>query len=85
MDNFLKKQFYVWVYTKLKEEPNKFGVDGCNALFMQKYLEEHYNVYLPIGALRAISTVSRVKSEVLLQNPQWDNRVKDAPKSKKRD
>lgn len=83
MDKFFKKQLYVWTYSKLKNCPEKFGVDGCNALFMKTYLKEHYNVDLPISAMKTISTVSRIKSEVLLQNPQWDKREKDQPKRKK--
>lgn len=83
MDNFFKNQLYRWAYDKLKEEPKKFGADGCNSLYMQVYLKEFHNTILPISTLKTISTLSRIKSEILLQNPQWDTRVKDRPKKKK--
>jgi hypothetical protein len=50
---------------------------------MQTYLEENYNVILPISAMKAISSVSRIKSKVLLKNPQYDKREKDKPKKRK--
>lgn len=83
MDNFFKKQLYVWTYEKIKSNPKKFGGDECNSLLMQTYIYENYNIYLPQSALKAISTVSRIKSNLLLNNPRFDNRVKNKPKSKK--
>ena len=83
MDNFLKKQLYVWTYEKIKSNPNRFGADGCNALFMKTYLYENYGVDLPISAMKTISTVSRIKSDLLLKNPQYDKRIKDKPKKKR--
>lgn len=83
MDKFFKNQLYVWTYDKLKANPKSFGVDGCNALFMKTYLYENYGVDLPIIAMKTISTVSRIKSEVLLKNPQWDKREKDKPRPRK--
>jgi len=83
MDKYLKNQLYRWTYDKLKNNPDKFGVDGCNALYMKTYLFEFYGIDLPISAMKAISTVSRIKSNVLLKNPQFDKRVKDRPKKKK--
>ena len=84
MDNFLKNQLYKWTYNKLKKAPEKFGADGCNALYMQTYLSEFYNVDLPISAMKVISTVSRIKSDLLLKNPQWDKREKDKPRPRKK-
>jgi len=83
MDNFFKNQLYKWAYDKLKEEPEKFGADGCNSLYMQVYLKEFHNTVLSISTLKTISTLSRIKSEILLQNPDLDTRVKDRPKKKK--
>jgi hypothetical protein len=83
MDNFFNTQLYKWTFEKLVTNPNKFGSDDCNALYMQTYLEENYNVILPISAMKAISSVSRIKSKVLLKNPQYDKREKDKPKKRK--
>jgi len=84
MDNFFKNQLYKWTYNKLKTDPKRFGADGCNALYMQTYLSEFYNVDLPISAMKVISSVSRIKSDVLLKNPQWDKREKDRPRPRKK-
>ena len=84
MDNFLKNQLYRWTYEKIKSNPKKFGADECNSLFMQTYLMEHYGINLPQSALKVISTVSRIKSDLLLKNPQFDFRVKHKPKSRKK-
>ncbi len=82
MDNFLKNQLYRWTYEKIKSNPKKFGGDSCNALLMQKYIQEVYNIFLPLEAFVTITTVSRIKSDLLLENPHFDFRVKH--KSKKR-
>lgn len=84
MDNFLKKQLYVWTYEKIKSNPNKFGADGCNALIMKTYFKEIYGVDLPQSAFSTISTVSRIKSDLLLKNPQYDKREKHRPKKRKK-
>jgi hypothetical protein len=84
MDNFFKKQLYVWTYEKIKSNPNKFGADGCNALLMKTYFKEVHGVDLPESAFSTISTVSRIKSDLLLKNPQYDKRVKDRPKKRKK-
>lgn len=78
-----KKQISKWVLIKLIENPNKFGKDGANSEFMRAYLLEVCGVDLSLGTLKAISTVSRVKSDVLLEHPEYDKREKDAPKKKK--
>lgn len=83
MDNFFKNQLYRWTYDKLKEKPEVFGSDGCNALYMHTYLKEYFNIKVPIHAIKVITTISRIKSRILLENPQWDSRVKDRPKKKK--
>ena len=82
MDKFFKNQLYRWAYNKLKKDPKRFGTDGCNALFMQTYLFEIYNIFVPISALKATSSISRIKSDILLENPQWDKRDKDKSKMK---
>lgn len=84
MDKFFRNQLSKWIFTKLKGNPNKFGADDCNALFMQTYLAETYGVSLPLSAMKAISTVSRTKSELLVENPQYDKRVKHKSKKKKK-
>lgn len=83
MDNFLKNQLYRWTYDKLKENPQKFGTDGCNARYMQEYLREVHGVEVSIFAMKAISTISRIKSDLLLKNPELDFRVKDCSKKRK--
>lgn len=83
MDKFTHKKINDWIYSKLEENPNKFGADDCNALFIHSYVYEHYGIYLPIPLCKAISTVSRKKSKILLDNPQWDYRKRDRPKKRK--
>lgn len=83
MDNFFKNQLYRWTYDKIKSDPKKFGGDECNAILMQTYLKEFYDTSLPVVALKTISTVSRIKSDLLLENPNFDNRVKHKPKKRK--
>ncbi|MDC0932697.1 hypothetical protein OAR97_02510 [Arcobacteraceae bacterium] len=84
MDKYFKKQLYKWTYDKLKNNPEKFGADGCNALYMKTYLFESYGIDVSISAMKTISTISRIKSYVLLKNPQFDKRVKDRPKKRKK-
>lgn len=83
MDKFTHKKINDWIYSKLEKNPMNFGQDDCNALFMRTYILEHYNIDLPISAYKAISTVSRKKSQILLDNPQWDYRERDKPKKRK--
>lgn len=84
MDKFTHQQIDKWIKDKLEKDSNKFGSDDCNSLFMQTYTYEHYGVSLPISLYKAISTVSRKKSKILLDNPQWDKRVRDKPKKRKK-
>ena len=83
MDKFFKNHLYRWTYDKLKKDPKRFGSDGANSLFMQTYLKEVIGIFVPISAIKTITSISRIKSEVLLDNPQYDSRVKDKPKKQK--
>lgn len=86
MDNFLRKQLYVWVYNKIKSNPKKFGGDFSNSLIMYEYLKEFYNDFtineLEPELMSVLSTISRIKNKLLEKNPHFDFRVKY--KAKKR-
>lgn len=84
MDNFFRNQLYRWTYDSIKSNPKKFGGDRCNPLLMQKYIQEAYNIYLPLEAYITITTVSRIKSDLLLKNPHFDFRVKHKPKKREK-
>lgn len=87
MDNFLKKQLYVWVYDKIKSNPKKFGGDFSNSLIMYEYLTEFYQGQtieeLEPQLMSVLSTVSRIKNKLLEKNPHFDFRTKY--RAKKRD
>jgi len=86
MDNFLKKQLYVWVYDKIKSNPKKFGGDFSNALIMYGYLKEFYIDFgvaeLEPQLMSILSTISRIKNKLLVKNPHFDFRTKYKPKTK---
>ena len=86
MDNFFRKQLYVWVYDKIKSNPKKFGGDFSNSLIMYEYLIEFYaneNIsQLEPQLMSILSTVSRIKNKLLKKNPHFDFRTKYKPKSK---
>ncbi len=86
MDNFLKKQLYVWVYDKIKSNPKKFGGDFSNSLIMYEYLTEFYQGHtieeLEPQLMSVLSTVSRIKNKLLEKNPHFDFRIKYKPKKK---
>jgi len=85
MDKYLKKQLYVWVYDKLKANPKVFGGDFSNSLIMYEYLIDFYQdrmvSELKPEQMSILSTVSRIKNKLLLQNPQFDNRTKYVAKT----
>jgi len=86
MDKFLKKQLYVWVYDKIKDNPKKFGGDFSNSLIMYEYLKEFYSnervEHLEPQLMSVLSTISRIKNKLLEDNPQFDCRTKQLPKRK---
>lgn len=86
MDKFFKKQLYVWTYEKIKSNPQKFGGDNSNALIMHEYANEfHPNSYvmqLEPRFYSVLSTVSRIKNQLLEDNPQFDCRAKYKQKKK---
>jgi len=85
MDRFLRKQFYVWAYEKIKANPKVYGGDKSNPLIMKAYIQEFHNgekaEQLEAIVYSMLSTVSRVKNKILEENPQFDFREKH--KSKK--
>lgn len=87
MDNFFRKQLYVWVYDKIKSNPKKFGGDFSNSLIMYEYLIEFYadeNIsQLEPKIMSILSTVSRIKNKLLKKNPHFDFRTKYKPKESK--
>lgn len=86
MDNLLRKQLYTWVYSKIKSNPKKFGGDFSNSLIMYEYLKEFYSDFsiceLEPQLMSILSTISRIKNKLLIQNPQFDFRMKNKPKRK---
>lgn len=86
MDKFLKKQFYIWTYDKIRENPKKFGSDFGNSLIMHEYITEFYSehrVYELVPQLMSVlSSVSRIRNKLLEKNPQFDFRIKFKRKNK---
>lgn len=86
MDRYLKKQLYVWTYDKIKANPQKFGGDNSNASIMHEYINEFYSdshvMQLEPGLFSVLSTVSRIKNQLLEDNPKFDCRTKYKPKKK---
>lgn len=88
MDKFFKKQLYVWTYEKIKSNPQKFGGDNSNALIMHEYANEFHAdssvVQLEPEFYSVLSTVSRIKNQLLENNPHFDCRKKYRSKKKRR-
>ena len=86
MDNFFKKQLYVWTYEKIKKKPKKFGGDFGNSLIMYEYTISFYSdfgvVELEPQLFSIISTVSRIRNKILEKNPHLDFRIKYKIKKK---
>ena len=86
MDNFFKKQLYVWTYEKIKSNPKKFGGDFGNSLIMYEYTISFYSdfrvVELEPQLFSIISTVSRIRNKILEKNPHLDFRIKYKKKKK---
>ncbi|QNM88955.1 hypothetical protein [Aliarcobacter cryaerophilus] len=80
MDNFFKKQLYVWTYEKIKSNPKKFGGDFSNSLIMHEYIKEFYGdcivAELEPQLMSILSTISRIKNKLLEKNPHLDFRIK---------
>jgi hypothetical protein len=80
MDKMLKKQLYIWVYDKIKDNPQKFGGDFSNSLIMYEYLKEFYSGNtvedLEPQLMSILSTISRIKNKLLEKNPYLDFRTK---------
>ena len=87
MDKMFKKQLYVWVYEKIKNNPKKFGGDSSNFLIMYEYLKEFYQGHLieelEPQLMSVLSTISRIKNKLLENNPHFDYRIKYKSKKKK--
>ena len=86
MDNFFKKQLYVWTYEKIKSNPKKFGGDFGNSLIMYEYTISFYSesgvAELEPQLFSIISTVSRIRNKILEKNPHLDFRIKYKIKKK---
>lgn len=81
MDNFLQNQLYRWTYDKIKSNPKYYGGDIGNPAIILTYLEEMK--HLSINTVRHSVAVSRIRNKLLEKFPQYDNREKYKPKSKK--
>lgn len=86
MDKFFKKQLDVWTLEKIKSNPQKFGGDNSNAMIMHEYANEFHAVshvmQLEPRFYSVLSTVSRIKNQLLEDNPQYDCRKKYKPKKR---
>lgn len=86
MDKYLKKQLYVWTFDKIKDNPKKFGGDNSNASIMHEYMNEFYSdshvMQLETGLFSVLSTVSRIKNQLLEDNPKFDCRTRYKSKKK---
>jgi hypothetical protein len=89
MDKFFKKQLDVWTLEKIKSNPQKFGSDNSNANIMHEYANEFHAdshvMQLEPRFYSVLSTVSRIKNQLLEDNPQYDCRNKYKPKKRKTD
>jgi len=86
MDNFVKNQHYRWAFDKIKSDPEKFGGDVSNAFIQIEYAKEFYDGAVDtVIKIKTLVSISRIKNKLLLQNPQFDNRVKYKPKKRKTD
>ena len=81
MDNFLQNQLYRWTYDKIKSNPKYYGGDIGNPAIILTYLEEMK--HLSISTVRHSVAVSRIRNKLLEKFPQYDNREKYKPKSKR--
>lgn len=82
MDNFVQNQLYRWTYDKIKSNPKYYGGDVGNPAIILTYLEEMK--YLSISTVRHSVAVSRIRNKLLEKFPQYDNREKYKPKSRKK-
>lgn len=85
MDNFVQNQHYRWTYDKIKSDPKKFGGDFSNAFIQIEYAKEFYDSVIDtVIKIKTLVSISRIKNKLLENNPQFDNRVKHKPKSRKK-
>lgn len=87
MDKFTKKQFHTWINGKIKFNPKVYGGDKSNPLIMKAYIQEfHYGEkaeQLADIVYSMLSTISRAKNKILKEHPEFDYRVRFAPKKRR--
>lgn len=87
MSELLRKQIHDWEYEKIKSNPRMYGGDKGSPLIMKAYIQEFHSgkkaEQLADSVYSILSTVNRVKNDLLLKNPQFDFREKNKPKTKK--
>ena len=86
MDKFVKNQLYKWTYDKLKSNPEKYGGDFGNPEIMHSFLLYFFGdkivSSLEVHNFSVLSSISRIRNELLIENPQFDMRIKYKPINK---
>lgn len=87
MDKFTKQQLKDWAFKTIQKDPLAFGGDTSNPAIMDAYAKEfHKNVTveeLTPKTFSILSTVSRFKNKILKEHPEFDCRVRFAPKNRR--
>ncbi len=80
----MRKLLEEWTLKKIKKRPKLFGGDNGNPAIILEYLNEISEndkiSSLSYGTVSNSVTVSRLKNELLLEYPEYDNRVDNKPK-----
>lgn len=82
-----KELIKVWVFNTVKSDPIIYGGDASNPEIMKAYANHFYGDdrvrALTSTAFSAFSCVSREKNKVLTAHPEFDHRVRFAPRAKR--
>ena len=87
ISNHDKELIKIWVFNTVKSDPALYGGDTSNPEIMKSFANHFYGNErvreLTITAFSAFSYVSREKNKVLTAHPEFDNRVRFAPRAKR--
>lgn len=87
MDKFIKKQLKAWTFSTIQKDPQTFGGDNSNREIMNAYAKEFHKssrvAELTPQTFSILSTVSRFKNIILKEHPEFDCRVRFAPKKRR--
>ncbi|MFV0480523.1 MAG: hypothetical protein ACK5LP_00935 [Campylobacteraceae bacterium] len=74
-----------WVIKIVISDPIKFGGDDSSPNIQHEYIKQHYSdsqtSELTPYVYSVLSSIERIKNKFLLDNPQYDHRVKNRPRS----